>query len=231
MHPSARAHMRTCIETYLSTDRHYRVLDFGSRISRGQKQTHRDLLSDYDCTIRGADIASGRNVDIVMRRPYRLPLRSNSVDVVLTGQAFEHIPFPWASFLELSRVLRPEGLLFLTAPSRGHVHDTQDCWRYYPDAMRSLAAFSRMHLLEASTDFPTTRAGRRHDYASIDADKYYWGDTVGVFRKPRDYSLLVNLAREPIIWWANRVGGLDHVPRPAPARRHHHILGQPRERT
>lgn len=224
MHPSARAHMRMCIERYLSPDRHYRVLDFGSRISRGQTWTHRDLLEGYDCTVRGSDIAAGRNVDIVMREPYRLPLRSESVDVVITGQAFEHIPFFWASFLELARVLRSRGLLFLTAPSRGHVHDAQDCWRYYPDAMRSLAAFSRLHLREASTDFPPTGDGRRHDYAAIETDKYYWGDTVGVFQKPRDYSLLITLARTPIVWWANRVGGLDHIPRPTPAKDHSHIL-------
>lgn len=212
MHASARESMRTCIEKYLSSDQYYRVLDFGSRISRGQEWTHRDLLEGYNCTVRGADIADGRNVDIVMQQPYRLPMASASVDVIITGQAFEHIPFFWASFLELARVLRPGGLIFLTAPSRGHVHDAQDCWRYYPDGMRSLAAFSRLRLREASTDFPPTSKGRRHDYSAIDATQNYWGDTVGVFQKPRKYSLLVQAAREPIIWWANRVGGIDHVP-------------------
>lgn len=216
MHPSARAHMRLCIERNLATEKHYRVLDFGSRISRGQDWTHRDLFSGYDCTVLGTDVNDGRNVDLVMPKPYRVPLRSSSVDVVVTGQVFEHIPFFWASFLELARVLRPRGLIFLTAPSRGHVHDAQDCWRYYPDAMRSLAAFARLHLVEASTDFPPAGEGRRHRYADIDAKNYYWGDSVGVFRKPRSYSRLVGLARTPIVWWANRVGGLDHIPTPKP---------------
>lgn len=213
MHASARTRMRGCIERYLSPARHYRVLDFGSRVSPGQQWTHRDLLADYSCTIRGADVADGSNVDIEMPKPYRIPLRSDSVDVILSGQAFEHISFPWASILELARVLRPGGLLFLTAPSRGHVHDAQDCWRYYPDGMRALAAFSRLHLREASTDFPPTGNGNRHDYASIDARDHYWGDTAGVFQKPWNYSLLVRLAREPVLWWANRVGGIGHTPR------------------
>jgi SAM-dependent methyltransferase len=215
--------MRTCIETYLSTERHYRILDFGSRIPRSQDWSHRDLLEGYDCTIRGADIAKGRNVDVVMSKPYRLPVPSHSVDVILTGQAFEHIPFAWASILELARVLRPRGLIFLTAPSRGHVHDVQDCWRYYPDAMRSLAAFARLHLREAHTDFPPTTRGQRFDYASIDTKNYYWGDTVGVFQKPRNYSKLVSLARGPIIWWANRVGGIEHVPAPKPVSGREHV--------
>jgi SAM-dependent methyltransferase len=218
--------MRMCITRYLAPERHYRVLDFGSRISRGQDWTHRDLLADYDCTIRGADVAEGRNVDVVMPNPYRLPLRSESVDVIITGQAFEHIPFFWASFLELARVLRPRGLIFLTAPSRGHVHDAQDCWRYYPDAMRSLAAFARLHLREAHTDFPPQRNGGRHVYSSIDTKNYYWGDSVGVFQKPRHYSRLVAVAREPIIWWANRVGHIDHIPRPEAVEARGAVLGR-----
>jgi SAM-dependent methyltransferase len=216
--------MRTCIERHLSRERHYRVLDFGSGISPGQDQTHRDLLAGYHCAIVGADLTSGPNVDIVMRKPYRLPLTSGSVDVVITGSAFEHIPFFWASFLELARVLRPRGLIFLTAPSRGHPHTAQDLWRYYPDAMRSLAAFARLHLKEASTDFPPKRTGRRFDYTSIDTENYYWGDTVGVFQKPRRYSRLVTLAREPIIWWANRVGGIEAVPAPKPVAAHDRVL-------
>lgn len=211
MHQSQRAHMRMCIERHLRPDRHYEVLDFGSRLTAGQEWTHRDVLQEYDCTVRGADIADGPNVDIVMAKPYRLPLRTNSVDVVISGSAFEHIPFFWASILELARVLRPRGFIFLTAPSRGHVHGSQDCWRYYPDAMRSLAAFARLQLREAFTDFPPQRNGGRLDYANVDTGKYYWGDTVGVFQKPKRYSSLVALAREPIIWWANRVGGVDHV--------------------
>jgi ubiquinone/menaquinone biosynthesis C-methylase UbiE len=44
-----------------------------------------------------------------MAKPYRLPLRSNSVDVVVSGQAFEHIPFVWVSITEIARVLRRGG--------------------------------------------------------------------------------------------------------------------------
>lgn len=106
----------------------------------------------------------------------------------ITGSAFEHIPFMWASFLEISRVLRPGGLIFLTAPSRGHIHFDMDCWRFYPDSMRALAAFSRMNLLEAHTDMPPKHPRGGVDYALVDYDRNYWGDTVGVFRKPRHYS-------------------------------------------
>jgi hypothetical protein len=49
-------------------------------------------------------------------------------------------------------VLKPNGYLFLTAPSRGHHHSTYDLWRYYPDGMRALAAQADLRLLAAYTD-------------------------------------------------------------------------------
>jgi SAM-dependent methyltransferase len=207
--------MTECIEKYLTKKDHYQVLDFGSFINEGQVAHHRSLLADYDCDIVGVDIQAGRNVDKQMVKPYSIPLASNSQDVVLSGQVFEHIPFPWASILEIARVLRPKGFLFLTVPSRGHVHSTYDLWRYYPDSMRALAAHADLTLLEAYTDFPPVGDTKRHDYARIDVAHRYWGDTTGVFQKPQwKRSLRRRLVREVMVRNANRIGGLESVPRP-----------------
>ena len=222
MHTSARAHMQLSVDTYLTKGRHYRVLDFGSQTA-GDGHTHREVLVDHDVEYIGVDVVAGENVDIVMTKPYRVPLKSNSVDLVITGSAFEHIPFMWASFLEISRVVKPGGLIFLTAPSRGHIHFTVDCWRYYPDSMRALAAFARMRLEEAHTDMPPKHPRGGVDYARVDYDRNYWGDTVGVFRKPEHYSRLVRVVGEVIIWWANRVGGVDHVPREYGSRERYRV--------
>ncbi len=212
MHTSARAHMQLSVDTYLRRERHYDVVDFGSQTA-GDGHTHREILTGYDVSYLGVDVTPGDNVDVVMTKPYRVPLKSNSVDVVITGSTFEHIPFPWASFLEISRIVRPGGLIFLTAPSRGHIHWEMDCWRYYPDSMRALAAFARMKLEEAHTDMPPKHPEGGVDYARVDYRRNYWGDTVGVFRKPEQYSKLVRVVGEVVIWWANRVGGIEHVPR------------------
>ena len=212
MHTSAMNHMQLSVDTYLKKDRHYDVLDFGSQAA-GNGRTHREVLVDYDVDYVGVDVVAGENVDVVMRKPYRIPMKANSFDLVITGSAFEHIPFMWASFLEITRVLRPGGLIFLTAPSRGHIHFEMDCWRFYPDSMRALAAFARIQLLEAHTDMPPKHPRGGVDYAGVDYDRNYWGDTAGVFRKPQNYSYLVRPVREVIIWWANRVNGIEHVPR------------------
>jgi SAM-dependent methyltransferase len=218
VHPSAHAAMAYCVKQYMPPDRHYRVVDFGSRLSRGQTLTHRDLLGGHDCEITGIDIRDGRNVDVVMDKPYRVPLPRSSADVIFAGQVFEHVPFFWASMLELARVLKRGGYLFMTVPSRGHVHSYYDCWRYYPDGLRAMAAFSGLQLCEAYTDFPPTKEGRKsHDYGAIDARDAYWGDTVGVFMKSERYpSARIAVVRWVVRWWANRIGDLSGVPAPPP---------------
>jgi SAM-dependent methyltransferase len=200
----------------------YRVLDFGSGTSPRQTLTHRSLLAEYDCEYVGVDIRAGDNVDVVMKQPYRIPLRSASVDIVLSGQVFEHVPFFWASILEIARVMRPHAYCFLTVPSRGHVHSTYDCWRIYPDGLRAMAAWSRLTLREGYTDFPPTiRPGpdggvrRKHDFAGIDVEDHYWGDTVGVFQKPARYpTLRAAVLRSAVLLWSNRIRGLGGVPVP-----------------
>jgi SAM-dependent methyltransferase len=207
--------------------RPYKVLDFGSGTSPKQTLTHRALLEDYDCDYTGTDVREGNNIDVVMEKPYKIPLKSRSFDVVLSGQVFEHIPFFWASLLEIARVMKPEAYFFMTVPSRGHVHSTYDCWRVYPDGLRSMAAWSRLRLREGYTDFPPTigeRTGqhhrKKHDFDAIDSEDHYWGDTVGVFQKPARYpTLRAAVLRAPILLWANRIGGLEGVPRPKAEQR------------
>jgi SAM-dependent methyltransferase len=204
--------MARLVARYLDPEVHHRVVDIGSRSSGKQTTTHRDLFAGRPYTFIGVDIAEGRNVDRVMTKPYRLPVRSGSVDVVISGQAFEHIPFPWASMLEIARVLKPDGLVLLTAPSRGHVHTAVDCWRYYPDGMKALAAFAGLTVLEVSTDFPPTAGKRRHDYKAIDTTYRYWGDTVAVFQKPADYPRRLALVRRVVVSWGNRAGPVGEKP-------------------
>jgi SAM-dependent methyltransferase len=217
MHATAYAHMTMCLNAYLSKDRHYRVLDLGSRKVGGQLPSHREMLENegFDHEYVGIDIRRGPNVDVVMKKPYRFPFRSNSFDVVMSNQTFEHIAFPWVSFLEMCRVVRPGGLIFIVSPSRGRRHGHEDCWRYYPDSWRALAAIARMHLVESFVDLPPRQPNGHPDYSALGSN--WWGDSVGVFRKPMKYSKLVRVYREVNVWWANRVGGLAHIPNP-PAR-------------
>jgi SAM-dependent methyltransferase len=169
MHQSAYNHMHRCIASYMDVEKHYRVLDFGSRVVGKQTLKHKDLLISHTVDYIGVDVGPGENVDIVMEQLYAIPLPNQSVDIILCGQVFEHVPFFWASFLEMTRVIKTHGYIFLTAPSRGHTHaHPYDCWRYYPDGYKALAAYANLRLVEVHTDFPTNRLPNgRFDYASV----------------------------------------------------------------
>ncbi len=162
-----------------------------------------------------------------MKQPYRFPVPSRTVDFLIAGAVFEHVPFVWATVLEIARVLRPGGHAFVVAPSRGHVHNVYDCWRFYPDGYRALAAWSALTLLEVFTDFPPKIEGKNHhDHAAINPQRSYWGDSVAVFQKPkRGYpEVKLGLLRRVVQHWANARPDLESVPRPPadPARKRIH---------
>ena len=62
--------------------------------------------------------------------------------------------FPWLVFNEIYRVLKPEGITCIIVPSAGPEHRYPiDCWRIYPDGMRSLCKFSGLTCLEVKTEW------------------------------------------------------------------------------
>lgn len=172
MHTSSLAHMRRLADTYLKGQSDLTIVDIGSWDVNG---SYKPLLSEPGWRYCGVDLTAGPNVDVVMTSPYKLPMASHSVDVLVSGQAFEHIEFFWLTWLEICRVVKPGGLIFLIAPSRGPEHRyPQDCWRFYPDGFRALAIYGSLELVEVSTDWEPHPA----------EDSSAWGDTVGVFRQP-----------------------------------------------
>lgn len=171
MHLSSYNHMQRLVEKYLDSNHPNQIYDLGSYDVNG---SYRALFDQPGWAYRGIDLEAGPNVDIVLTSAYQLPLSSGTADVIISGQAFEHIEYFWLTWLELSRVLKPGGMIFLLAPSRGPEHRYPvDCWRFYPDAYRSLAKYAALDLLEVQTDW----------HADEDPDSAVWGDTVGVFRK------------------------------------------------
>lgn len=122
----------------------------------------------------GLDMACGPSVDVCIEPGARLPLKSESVDVVLASSAFEHDEAFWQMFEELCRITRAGGLIYINAPSSGgHRRYPQDFWRSYPDAARALekrvgSTGTEIALIES---FVADREGDN------------WTDFVAVFRK------------------------------------------------
>ena len=171
MHQSSYRHMERLVEKYLDSHQMTKIYDLGSFDVNG---SYRPLFKQPNWSYKGIDLESGPNVDIILDSPYQFPLPSRSSDVIISGQAFEHIDYFWLTWLEFIRVLKPGGIIFLLAPSRGPEHRYPvDCWRFYPDGYRALAKYADLDLLEVHTDWHTDE----------DDDSAVWGDTVGVFRK------------------------------------------------
>jgi len=126
----------------------------------------------------GLDMAPGKNVDIVLHNPYHWKeIKSRSVDVIVSGQAFEHIEFFWATMMEIARILKPDGLVCIIAPSGGFEHKYPiDCWRFYPDGFKALARYANLEVLEAFTQWD-------EDPIYKD-DSNFWHDSVLICKKP-----------------------------------------------
>lgn len=169
MHASSLENMHKCYVRYIWGDWSksrgpIRVLDIGGADVNG---SYRDVFSEPGFDYVAADIEAGPGVHLVLEDPYHLPHDDESQDIIVSGQALEHVEFFWLSFQEMCRVLKPDGYIFLIAPSAGPIHRYPvDCYRFYPDAYAALAKYGEALLVDCWLD-----------------DRGPWKDLVGVFSK------------------------------------------------
>jgi len=174
VHQSSYIKMETFRQKYLNGREKdpLRIYDLGSQDVNGN---YRPIFAEPAWTYVGIDMTPGKNVDVALGTPYVWrELTSKSADVLISGQAFEHIRYFWITMFEIERVLKPGGICCILAPSSGPEHRYPvDCWRFYPDGMSSLASFVEFEVLEISTDWE----------GSTYPDSVGWHDSMLVCRK------------------------------------------------
>jgi SAM-dependent methyltransferase len=146
------------------------ILDIGSMNVNGTLRDARPGGSYYV----GVDLEAGNGVDVVVAPDSRLPFKAESFDAVTSSSCFEHDSMFWSTFLEMCRVLKSGGYLYLNAPSRGGYHRYPiDAWRFYPDAGIALRDWARnnYHDIELLESFITENRGD------------IWNDCVMIFSK------------------------------------------------
>jgi len=123
------------------------------------------------------DLREGNNIDIIVENPYNWKeVEDESYDLIITGQAFEHIEYFWLTLEEVKRVLKPGGLFFIIVPSTGPVHkNPYDCYRFNDDAMKAMAKYINFNDIEYGTNF--------------DKISDPWYDSFLVARKPASTSV------------------------------------------
>lgn len=178
MHQSSYDKMQRFRQRYLSDAEHrpLQILDIGSQNVNG---CYRPIFDAPAWSYTGLDMCAGDNVDLVVHNPYDWrELASNSMDVVVSGQALEHIEYFWVTMMEISRVMRSDGLCCIIAPSAGVEHRYPvDCWRFYADGFHALGRYVGLEVLVASTQWES-------EHYTVD-DSDIWKDSVLIARKPR----------------------------------------------
>lgn len=148
MHTSSLDKMAQFRDKYLApkADQNLLIMDLGSQVVH-EDGSYKPLFKNFpNWRYQGLDMVAGNNVDIVLKDPYCWSeVKSNSVDVIISGQAFEHIEFFWLSIMEIARVLKTGGICCIIAPSGGFEHRYPvDCWRFYPDGFAALARYAKL---------------------------------------------------------------------------------------
>lgn len=187
MHPTALKYAKLFSDVYLEDGMF--VVEIGSQDVNGSLK---DVLKK-EIKYIGVDFVEGKNVDVVIDDPYCLPFEDSTVDAVVTSSCFEHSEFFWLSFLEVLRILKPNGLFYLNVPSNGFVHRYPgDFWRFYPDAGFALTNWGekngyRVSLVESFVGMQMSRSeAEKLDLVSYGLESLRWNDYVAVFTKNND---------------------------------------------
>ncbi|MDL2321671.1 class I SAM-dependent methyltransferase [Desulfosarcina sp. OttesenSCG-928-B08] len=189
MHQSSFLRMEWFVNTWLANAGHQpaekiSVIDIGSYDVNG---SYLPLFPESRFRYTGLDMEPGPNVDIVPQKTYDWrEIPNNAYDVVISGQALEHIEFFWVTFSEMVRILKPDGLMCLIAPRDHERHRYPiDAYRYDADGFAALAKYGNLTPLHISTN--EAPAGAPKEWFSTS------GDTLLVARKPLSWSGMLDI--------------------------------------
>ena len=168
MHPTAFENAQKFYDKYIKGkfDNNAVVLEFGSYDVNG---TLKPIFISHKYT--GLDMEQGPNVDIVANS-HSVPLDNASVDVIISSSNFEHDDQFWVTFLEMCRLIKEGGYIYICAPSTGMYHGYPgDCWRFYADSWKALEKWAKQNnqnisLVESYID-----------------PRDHWKDSIGIFIK------------------------------------------------
>tara|TARA_B100000809_G_scaffold266448_1_gene329209 strand:- start:298 stop:987 length:690 start_codon:yes stop_codon:yes gene_type:complete len=97
----------------------------------------------------------------------QLPFLDATFDTAVSFQVLEHVPQPECMLAEIQRVLKPGGVLVLTAPHIWGIHEEpEDYYRYTPYGLRYLAetAGLKVHSVTPLAGFWVTMGARFTQY-------------------------------------------------------------------
>ena len=175
MHHSAYVNAEKFAIKYIPNLEGKKILDVGSYDVNG---TLKPIFEKGIYT--GLDMESGPNVDVVSDA-HNIPFDNEHFDIVTSSSCFEHDDMFWVTFLEMCRVVKPGGYLYVQAPSNGPYHGWPgDNWRFYIDSWKALEKWGKregydIELVEHYIDETTPAAPHEGDRL--------WNDSVAIYKK------------------------------------------------
>ena len=153
MHQSSFLAMEKFKNQYLDVNTNLDILDIGSFDSNQDSFDYGLLFNENNWNYYGMDIKEGPNVDLVVSDIYNwVEINDESYDVVVSGQAFEHMEFFWKAIVEIERILKLGGFCCIIAPSTGPVHrNPYDCYRFTAEGMKSIGKYAGLEVLDSYT--------------------------------------------------------------------------------
>jgi SAM-dependent methyltransferase len=173
------------------------VLDVGSQCVPGQIDTYKRFFNEHPFKYVGLDMIEGHNIDIAVKHAYQWDeVPDNFCDVLISGQMFEHVEFPWFTILEMVRVLKPNGIICIIAPSMCGLHRYPvNCQNYFADGLIALARYAGLNIIHASTN-----------YAPVEAPVEWYDMSV-------QDSILIG--EKPLDWKPNSFDKINYICEPA----------------
>ena len=146
------------------------ILDVGSQDVNGSLRN----CIPSGATYLGVDMAPGKGVDVTLQDPHKFPFEDARFDIIISTSCLEHDPMFWLTFLEMARVTKPGGYIYINVPSNGDYHRyPTDNWRFYPDAGLALQTWAN-HEGQSVALVESFTSRRKRDM---------WNDTVLVFSR------------------------------------------------
>lgn len=88
-------------------------------------------------------LSKDMNIPVELMSAYKLSYPEETFDAVLMGDVIEHLEYPSEALYEVSKVLKPGGMLYITTPPRktsGGLHDKYHFREYYPQELVAFVA-------------------------------------------------------------------------------------------
>jgi SAM-dependent methyltransferase len=175
MHDTAMQYADLFFRAYMKDATGKIIVDIGAQDVNGSLRQVAPSGNQYV----GVDFVAGNGVDVILTDPYKMPFETDSIDAIVCSSCFEHSEFFWVLFLELMRILKPSGLLYLNVPSNGGFHRWPvDCWRFYPDSANALQNWARHN---------GTNVAMLETFTGIQR-RVFWNDQVSVFVKDEKFA-------------------------------------------